>query len=118
LTIALEASPEPVDSATAGQEAAAKSTDTSGNILKLSIMNDMAELEGLYATVNQLLARHKIPYRSGYAVNLAIEELVVNVIRYAYVDLENRSSSISEIRGDHSIRERPRHMILMPMIWR
>ena len=27
-----------------------------------------------------------MPYRSGYAVNLAIEELVVNVIRYAYLD--------------------------------
>ncbi len=29
---------------------------------------------------------HGVPYRATYAVNLAIDELVVNVIRYAYVD--------------------------------
>ena len=46
----------------------------------------MSELEGLYAKVNQFLIGHKTPYRSGYAMNLAVEELVVNVIRYAYVE--------------------------------
>jgi serine/threonine-protein kinase RsbW len=94
LTIASEASSEAGDSAPAEQEAAVTSTDTPDNILKLSIMNDMAELEGFYATVNQFLARHKIPYRSGYAVNLAIEELVVNVIRYAYVDDDEHAIEI------------------------
>jgi serine/threonine-protein kinase RsbW len=54
--------------------------------LKLAIKNEMSELEGLYSAMNQFLARHQVPYRSGYAVNLAVEELVVNVIRYAYVD--------------------------------
>lgn len=59
---------------------------TSDSILKLTIKNDLSELSGLYARANELLVRHQVPYRSGYAVNLAIEELVVNVIRYAYVD--------------------------------
>lgn len=85
-TIGTAASPAKADTAVAEQEPAAVPSDTPDNILKLTIANEMSELEGLYATVNQFLARHQVPYRSGYAVNLAIEELVVNVIRYAYVD--------------------------------
>lgn len=84
--IATEASPAKSAAAVAEQVAEAAPAETPDNILKLSITNEMSELDGLYAAVNQFLAGHKVPYRSGYAVNLAIEELVVNVIRYAYVD--------------------------------
>lgn len=66
--------------------AAAPSRPTADNILKMRIKNEMSELTELYARANDLLVRHAVPYRSGYAANLAIEELVVNVIRYAYVD--------------------------------
>ena len=66
----------------------AASSKAPDNIVKLSIKNEMSELEGLYAEVNEFLTAHKVPYRSGYAVNLALEELAVNVIRYAYVDDE------------------------------
>ncbi len=72
----------------------APSADTPDNILKLSIKNDMSELEALYARVNEFLAKHEVQYRSGYAVNLAIEELVVNVIRYAYVDDDDHTIEI------------------------
>lgn len=85
-SIATKMSPAKAGSAVAEQEPASAPSDTPDNILKLSIINEMSELERLYAAVNQFLAKHKTPYRSGYAVNLAIEELVVNVIRYAYVD--------------------------------
>jgi len=67
-------------------EPATEPAAAADDILKLTIKNDMSELERLYAAVNEFLTRHKVPYRSGYAVNLAIEELAVNVIRYAYVD--------------------------------
>ncbi len=73
-------------SAVAERDAETSPPATLDNILKLSIINEMSELDGLYASVNQFLAKHQVPYRSGYAVNLAIEELAVNVIRYAYVD--------------------------------
>ncbi len=85
-TIATAASSAAAESAVAEPAPAAAPSDTPDNILKLTIKNEMSELEGLYSTMNQFLARHKVPYRSGYAVNLAVEELVVNVIRYAYVD--------------------------------
>ena len=85
-SIGVAASPEEAGSAAEDQASDSAPSGTPDNILKLAIKNEMSELEGLYATVNQFLAAHQVPYRCGYAVNLAIEELVVNVIRYAYVD--------------------------------
>ena len=74
------------DSATAEASSDSAKSIPAENVLKLAITNSMPELEGLYAAVNQFLERHHVPYRSGYAVNLALEELVVNIIRYAYMD--------------------------------
>lgn len=54
--------------------------------LKLSIKNELAELPGLNAALAEFLRQHGVPERAVYAVSLAIDELVVNVIRYAYVD--------------------------------
>ena len=42
----------------------------------------------LNAAVAQYLSAHAVPARAAYAVNLATEELLVNVIRYAYMDDE------------------------------
>ena len=56
--------------------------------LKLAIKNEISELKDLYAKVGEFLDSHSTPYRSGYTVNLALEELVVNVIRYAFMDLD------------------------------
>jgi anti-anti-sigma factor len=59
-----------------------------GAELKLAIKNDTSELTDLYAKVDNFLAGHSAPERSAYVVKLALEELVVNVIRYAYVDFD------------------------------
>jgi serine/threonine-protein kinase RsbW/sigma-B regulation protein RsbU (phosphoserine phosphatase) len=76
------------------------------NILKLTIKNEMSELTALYAKANELLVRHRVPYRSGYAMNLAIEELVVNVIRYAWVDDDEHNIDIGlGIVGEQIILE-------------
>ena len=42
----------------------------------------------LNAAVAEYLRAHAVPARAAYAVNLATEELLVNVIRYAYMDDE------------------------------
>jgi serine/threonine-protein kinase RsbW len=75
-----------VDSTESAKATASAPAYAPGDVLKLSIKNDMSELEGLYATVNQFLEAHDTPHRSTYAVNLAVEELVVNIIRYAFID--------------------------------
>ncbi len=56
--------------------------------LKLAIKNDTLELADLYAKVEDFLDAHAAPQRTRYIVNLALEELVVNVIRYAYADFD------------------------------
>lgn len=93
-TMGAKSSAAATDATTVEQAPDSAPPATPDNILKLSIKNEMSELEGLYANVNQFLAKHKTPYRSGYAVNLAIEELVVNVIRYAYVDDDEHAIDI------------------------
>jgi anti-sigma regulatory factor (Ser/Thr protein kinase) len=56
--------------------------------LGLSIKNELSELKRLNAAIAQFLDTHRVPYRAAYAVNLAIDELVTNVLRYAYVDFD------------------------------
>lgn len=56
--------------------------------LKWSIKNETSELDALNAAVAQFLTAHATPPRAAYAVNLALEELIVNVIQYAYIDDE------------------------------
>ena len=54
--------------------------------LKLAIKNEISELKNVNAALAQFLDAHRVPNRAAYAVNLAVDELVVNVMRYAYVD--------------------------------
>jgi anti-anti-sigma factor len=54
--------------------------------LKVTIKNELNELVDLNARLAHFLEAHAVPHRAAYAVNLAIDELVVNVMRYAYVD--------------------------------
>ena len=86
--------PAKADAAVAEKKSAPASSYAPDDVLKLSVKNDMSELGGLYATVNQFLESHNAPYRSGYAVNLALEELVVNVIRYAFIDDDEHTIDI------------------------
>ena len=62
--------------------------------VKLTIKNETSELRELYAKISEFLESHSTPYRSGYTVNLALEELVVNIIRYAYMDLDEHHIDI------------------------
>jgi anti-anti-sigma factor len=57
-----------------------------GEVLKLAIKNELSQLETVNAAVADYLAAHPVPERAAYAVNLAIEELIVNVLQYAYID--------------------------------
>ena len=77
----------PGDVAASQPKVAAEPTKSIAGV-KLKIKNETSELAELYAKVSEFLEAHSTPYRSGYTVNLALEELVVNIIRYAYMDLD------------------------------
>jgi serine/threonine-protein kinase RsbW len=54
--------------------------------IKLAIKNELSELKGLHLKSAEFLETHRVGGRAAYAVSLAIDELVTNVIQYAYVD--------------------------------
>ena len=86
--------PEPVSAAPVASEGE----------LKLAIKNELTELEGLNTALAQFLDLHGVPHRATYAVNLAIDELVVNVMRYAYIDDDTHLIDIElAIEGDQVI---------------
>lgn len=73
-------------------------------VLKVAIKNEMPELDRLNAAVAEYLAGHAVPERAAYAVNLAIEELIVNVIHYAYVDDETHMIDVElAIEGEQIV---------------
>ncbi len=101
---ALDLIPGPASaSTTASAELAAGTVSTVPGI-RVSIKNDTSELPSLYAKVAEFLEAHATPYRSGYTVNLALEELVVNVIRYAYMDFDEHLIAIDlSLRDEHLV---------------
>ena len=85
-----------------GQEAPA--TAAIEGSVKVAIKNETSELEPLNATLRQFLSDHSVPHKASYAVNLAIDELVTNVMRYAYADIETHEIDIElAVEGDQVI---------------
>ena len=75
-----------------------------GSILKLSIKNEVSEFKALNASLAQFLAAHEVPSRAAYTVDLAVEELVMNVIRYAFIDDDTHPIDIEiAIEGDQVV---------------
>jgi len=60
-----------------------------GNALALTTGNDFEELAGLCHKVHHFLEGKQIPAAPVYKIDLALEEMLTNVIKYSYDD-ENR----------------------------
>ncbi len=86
-----------------GSEVVSAPVQVSEGELRLSIKNEVSELESLSATVARFLSDHGVPYRPTYAVNLAIDELVTNVMRYAYVDDDTHMIDIELLIEDDQV---------------
>jgi anti-sigma regulatory factor (Ser/Thr protein kinase) len=54
----------------------------------LRLRNDLAELPRLAGWVDAFVARHRLPSAIAYALHLALEEAVTNVITHGYADAE------------------------------
>lgn len=71
-----------------------------GLSVHLTLRNDPAEIGTLASAVTSFLARHGLPPRFAHDVNLALEEVVGNVIFYAWDDgLEHRFEVMLEMDG-------------------
>ena len=87
-----------------GPPQAAVAAAAAEQTLALSIKNELSELQVLTQALHQFLNVHSVPSRAAYAADLAIEELVVNVIRYAYVDADEHLIDVElTIEGDQLV---------------
>jgi anti-sigma regulatory factor (Ser/Thr protein kinase) len=69
--------------------------------LSFTLRNDLSELERLSAQVATFAAQHGLNEEHVFAVNLALEEVVTNIIKYAYDDTGEHVIDISLTReGD------------------
>src|SRR5262245_16863373 len=60
--------------------------DGSAPALSLRIPNDVQGLCSALATLDEFMERHRVDGQTAFTVRLAAEEIVTNVIKYAYAD--------------------------------
>ena len=63
--------------------------------LSQTIDNTLTSLPPLMTTVNRFLGQHTIPSEAIFRVNLAIEEIVTNIIKYGYDDTAPHTISVN-----------------------
>ena len=56
------------------------------DVLVLQVKNQLSEIERITQSVDAFAERHALPPKVTFAVNLALEEVLVNTISYGYVD--------------------------------
>jgi anti-anti-sigma factor len=73
-------------------------------VLRMAIKNQLSGLETVTQQLHEFLDAHSVPSKAAYTVDLAIEELVVNVINYAFVDDDEHLIDVElAVRGDELI---------------
>lgn len=64
------------------------------NSLSISFQNDMQELTHVLQLVNVFLEPRELQSKLVYAVNLIMEEILVNIIKYGYDDEDSREIEV------------------------
>ena len=62
--------------------------------LSISFQNDMQELTHVLQVVNVFLEPRDLQSKLGYAVNLILEEILVNIIKYGYDDEDSHEIEV------------------------
>lgn len=63
--------------------------------LKFAIANDLRELAGVAARIDEFCAAREVSAHVAYAVNVSVEELLTNTISYGYGDDEPHTIELS-----------------------
>ncbi len=64
------------------------------NTLSISFANDMKELTHVLQVVNVFLEPRELQSKLVYAVNLILEEILMNIIKYGYDDEESHEIAV------------------------
>lgn len=69
--------------------------------LEISLVNDLREIAGVAARIDDFCSAHDLSPQVGYGVNLAIDEILTNTISYGYDDDEpHRIELIVRLDGE------------------
>ena len=71
--------------------------------ITIHIAADLREIERLNRLVRQFGELHDVPSRTLYAVNLALDELVTNVILYGYEDASEKEVVVKLMTADQEL---------------
>ena len=63
--------------------------------LSQTIGNNLTALPPLMTKVNRFLDQHTVPHEAIFRVNLAIEEIVTNIIKYGYDDAGHHTITVN-----------------------
>ena len=73
-----------------------------GDELSLTIANRLEELEAVAPSIDAFCATHRISSDIAYALNLALDEVLTNVISYAYTGTREHQIDV-RVRRAHGI---------------
>lgn len=65
-----------------------RETALQADVLEISLVNDLREIAGVAARIDDFCSAHGLSPQVGYGVNLAIDEILTNTISYGYDDEE------------------------------
>lgn len=68
--------------------------------LELTIRNDLAEIARISERIDDFVARHGLPAKIAFELNLALDELLTNVISYGYDDHEPHAIELRCVLAD------------------
>ena len=69
--------------------------------IDIPLANDLREIAGVAARIDEFCSARQVPPEAAYAVNLAIDELLTNTIGYGYGDDEpHRIAVIVRLEGE------------------
>lgn len=74
--------------------------------LELTLLNRQSEVARAQESLEQFAARHHIPGRALHELQLAFEEHLTNIVRYAYADTREHHIQVRVTLGSGEIRIR------------
>jgi len=72
--------------------------------MQLVIKNDLSEIETLSRFIDDFATQHQLPTKLAFQINLALEELVTNVISYGYEDPNEHEIRLTLILENGTLR--------------
>src|SRR5215210_4375454 len=73
------------------------------DVISFSMARNQSALADLSARVEQTIEEHQLPAKESFAVQLAIDELVSNIVRYGSGALSNSEIVVRLVFEDHAI---------------